>query len=75
MTAELASSTVIMMMMAHLSTALEQGEMSAAQSRCNLLLNFWKACDRVDREFLYETLLQCRFDVRSIDLIRCFTST
>ena len=60
----------VIMMITHLSTALEQEEVSAAQSRCILLLHFRKAYDTVDREFVYETLLQFGFDVRFIDLIR-----
>ena len=65
-----------MMMMAHLSTALEQEEVSVAQSRCILLLDFRKAYDTMDQEFLYEILLQFGFGVRFIDLIRCiYTGT
>lgn len=41
----------VMMMMAHLATARELEEVSAAQSRCILLLDFRKAYDTVDREF------------------------
>ena len=44
----------VMMLMAHLSTALEPEKVSAAQSRCILLLSFRKAYDTVDREFWYK---------------------
>ena len=57
-------------MMMHLSTALEQEEVSAAPSYCIRLLYFRKACDTIDREVLYETLHQFGFDVHFIDLIR-----
>ena len=62
-----------MMMMAHLSTTLEQEEV---QSRCILLSDFRKAYDTMDQEFSYETLFQFGFDVHLIDLIRCiYTGT
>ena len=64
----------VIMMMAHLSTALDQEELPAAQSLFILLLDFRMSYDTMDRELLYETLLQFGFDVRFIDLIHIGTT-
>ena len=63
-------SKTVMMMMAQLTTATSQEELNADDSRCILLLDFRKAYDTVDREFLYETLRQFGYDGCFIDLIR-----
>ena len=60
----------VMMMMAQLSTAARQDDMPADQSRCILLLDFRKAYDTVDRDFLFESLRLFGFDERFVDLMR-----
>ena len=44
--------------------------MPADQSRCILLLDFQKAYDTVDRDFLFESLRLFGFDERFVDLMR-----
>ena len=56
--------------MDQLSTAARQDDMPADQSRCILLLDFRKAYDTVDRNFLLETLRLFGFDERFVDLMR-----
>ena len=60
---------MMMMMMAQLTTATEQPNLTAEDSRCILLLDFWKAYDTVDRNFLYETLRIFGFNESFVDLI------
>ena len=60
----------VMMMMAQLQTAADHEDLAARQSRCILLLDFRKAYDTVDREFMYETLHHFGFAKQFVDLIR-----
>ena len=60
---------MMMMMMAQLTTATEQPNLTAEDSRCILLLDFRKAYDTVDRNFLYETLRIFGFNESFVDLI------
>uniref|UniRef100_A0AAV1UDS8 Reverse transcriptase domain-containing protein n=1 Tax=Peronospora matthiolae TaxID=2874970 RepID=A0AAV1UDS8_9STRA len=66
----------VMMMMAQLTTATEQIDLTAEDSRCILLLDFRKAYDTVDRDFLYESMRLFGFTESFIDLIcRIHTGT
>uniref|UniRef100_A0AAV1UFP2 Reverse transcriptase domain-containing protein n=1 Tax=Peronospora matthiolae TaxID=2874970 RepID=A0AAV1UFP2_9STRA len=59
----------VMMMMAQLTTATEQVDLTAEGSRCISLLDFRKAYDTVDRDFLYESMRLFGFTDSFIDLI------
>uniref|UniRef100_A0AAV1T2A2 Reverse transcriptase domain-containing protein n=1 Tax=Peronospora matthiolae TaxID=2874970 RepID=A0AAV1T2A2_9STRA len=64
------------MMLAQLATATSGTTTSADDSRVILLLDFRKAYDTVDREFLYEDLRQFGFAERYVQLItRLHTGT
>uniref|UniRef100_A0AAV1V694 Reverse transcriptase domain-containing protein n=1 Tax=Peronospora matthiolae TaxID=2874970 RepID=A0AAV1V694_9STRA len=66
----------VMMMMAQLTTATEQIDLTAEDSRCILLLDFRKAYDTVDRDFLYESMRLFGFTESFVDLIcRIHTGT
>lgn len=61
---------LVMMMFAQLATAKSEKDVEAINSRVILLLNFRKAYDTVDREFMYEALRQFGFDDRYVRLIK-----
>lgn len=66
----------VMMMLAQLATATTDDDIAPDDSRVILLLDFRKAYDTVDREFLYETLRNFGFDDRFVKLIeRMHTGT
>ena len=60
----------VFMMMAHLTTAIEQQDVMVSHSKCILLLDFRKAYNTVDRDFLYETMRLLGFDLRFVNLFR-----
>ena len=57
-------------MLSQLATATTDEAMEAVESRVILLLEFRKAYDTVDRDFLYAALRLFGFDTRYIQLIR-----
>ena len=61
---------LVMMMLSQLATATTDEAIEASESRLILLLDFRKAYDTVDREFLYAALPQFEFDTRYIQPIR-----
>ena len=67
---------LIMMMTAQLASAEERTDLSADLSRAILLLDFRKAYDTVDRDFLYAALRSFQFDEVFIKLVtRMHTGT
>ena len=61
---------LVMMMLSQLATATKDDTLTAMNSRAILLLDFRKAYDTVDREFLYEALMTFSFSERYVQLIR-----
>lgn len=59
----------VIVMMAQITAATDQDDVTAKNSRYILLLDFRKAYDTVDREFMSETLRHSGFDDRLVDLI------
>ena len=69
-------SKLVMMMLAQLATATFDETLAAENSRVILLLDFRKAYDTVDRDFLYEALRHFGFAERYVQLIsRLHTGT
>ena len=61
---------LVMMMLSQLATATKDDTLTSMNSRVILLLDFRKAYDTVDREFLYEALMTFAFSMRYVQLIR-----
>ena len=61
---------LVTMMLSLLSSSRDEADLSAGSSRVILLLDFRKAYDTVDREFLYEALRQFNFDKYFVQLIK-----
>lgn len=53
---------MVMMMVAQLSSSHEKLKLPVSSSRVVLVLDFRKAYDTVDRDFLYEALRRSHFD-------------
>ena len=66
----------VSMMMAHLQSAREESNLNADASRAIVLLDFRKAYDTVDRDFMVEALRLFGFDAKFLALMqRLHTNT
>ena len=63
------------MMLAHLQSEREESDLSADASRAIVLLDFRKAYDTVDRDFMIEALRQFKFDEILLALIQRLHTT